>query len=281
MNLLDFINEVLDSESYYAELEIYTTSSHSKFMLETINEIVKENPEYYYIAKYFCCYPIQEWSRQKRNDINIDLSSLENMKETNGIYAGIIVHDQMDLQSLSLKLTDEILASFNTIFSQLKSKHDIEIIDDFLGKSECSRYLIKKYLKPLLIKIFSNNYLKFNDYHSTINDMQNQIDDEIYIAYHDMEYLISVVRTLKFNNVKTDNVDSLTASHTIWKLIYSLNSNPYTKDCFKIIKLSYENCGINEIAKILDKPRSYVKDRYFKGLKALEIVLWGYSLENF
>lgn len=281
MNLLDFVNEVMSLEPNDDEIEIYTKSKHSKFILDTVNELVKENPDYYFVANCFCLYPIQEWSRQKRNEINIDLSSLENMKETNGVYAGIIVHDQMELQTLSLELTDKILQNFKNIFSNLNSKHDIAIINDFLGNEECSRYLIKTHLKPLLAKIFSNNYVKFNHYQLTINNMLDQIDDEVCIAYHDVEYLISVVRTLKFNNIKTDNVDSLTANNTLWKLIYSLNSNPYTADCFKIVKLTYEDCSLNEIAKILNKSRSYVKNRYSRGIKAMEIVLWGYSLENF
>lgn len=257
---------------------LYSLSEHRKYANNLINNLIQEKPEYYNIAYYFASYSVQKWAKLKRKKINIDLNNLKTAIEENEAYFGIKTHQKMDIQKETLEITNIVLNRIDTILSNLDYLNVSErkaILDIFKNKPS-SKYIISNYFISALEKIFDEYYTEFDEIAKKIENINNTIDDDLYISYHNADELMYIISNChKKGNERNNNINYNSMYYTLKNTIETLDDYPYSDMIKETMLYFLEGCNELNVSKKISKSRTFVRSRYKEGVVALEILIWG------
>lgn len=263
-------------------LTLYSLSEHRKHANKLINEIVEENKEYYNIAYCFCSYMVQKWALEKRKSIKIDLDDLRLAIDDNSDYFGIKTHQKMDFQRQTLEITNEIIDEVENV---LDACEDVLTVSeqraffDIFCDEPSSKYIVCNYFRDAAETIFELYYQEFDRYIEELKAINSEIDEDIYIAYHDADNLIYIMANYR-KGKKSDrdsNVDYKKAYETLEELIDAMDDYPFNENVNDVLLNYLKGYKEVEIAYRLGKSRTYTKRRKEEGIKILEILIWGIS----
>lgn len=109
-----------------------------------------------------------------------------------------------------------------------------------------------------------------------LQDIGSDLDEEIIIAFHDIEILFELASLFGYYHLRTEDINKNDVNETMLKLIKALDDYPFDNDVKKIVTLKFKGMKINKICEYLGKHHSYVEKRLEMGFEAFEWILWGY-----
>ena len=276
MDLNTFVKLIFNEEK--EPLNLYSECEYRLMAEKIIEEIIEENEDYYNAARIFCMYPAQKWAQTTRKELKLDAASLQKALDSDTEYFGIYARSNLSLQLKNLKLTDEILKYVEfIIFSSALSNPEKAVIDAVFTNGKTSKYLLNQYLKPAMLKLFEESYREFDRYTEKINHFVEEVDDELYVAYHSIEDFLYSVRQMKDDRIHSYDLNSKITFSTMKEAINTLKKYPYSKDVYRIVSSIFCGKAESSIAKDLNRSRTYVHSHCVDGYKALNILFWGYG----
>ncbi len=275
MDLNTFVKLIFNDEK--EPIELYSKCEYRLMAEKIIREIVEEHAKYYNAARNFCAFPAQKWAQETRKQLKLDAASLQHALDSDTEYFGIYTHYNLALQLKNLKLTDEIIKFIEfSIYSADLSNPEKAVVDAVFYHKKTSKYLLNQYLKSAMLKLFEETYLDFDRYVERIKCSIDEVDEELYVAYHSIEDFLYSVRQMKDDRIRSYDVNSKITFSTMKEAIKSLKNYPFSKDVHRIISSIF--CGQTEssIAQEMNRSRTYVHSHCQDGYKALNILFWGY-----
>lgn len=280
INTLDeFINIIIADQK--EPITVFSNSTHHAFAERIINRIVGKFPEYYEIAYFVGNYNLQKWCRKKRAEMKLDLNSLNHAIVENSDYFGLKTHNDMHLQKETLSITDKIINKIDEVVKNIKNdgytSGERRALMDLLCEEDSSKFIFCTHFETGIERLFTLYYKEFKQYSEDIEKIKSQIDDDIYLAFHNADNLIYVLAKTSKNDLIFDSDVSFDTAYTlVSEAIDSLNGYPYTVDLYRVLKLYLKGEKETCIARRINKSRTYVRTRYEEGLKVIEALIWGF-----
>lgn len=276
-NLQEFIQSIMDNNE--PELELFSLSTHKKFAEKIINDLVSSNSEYEPIAYCFCNFALQKWCIEKREQIKIDLQTLNDAILNSDSYFGFETHKNMEFQKETLELNDSTVARIEKIIELspfLLNKSEVRAVEDIFLNNESSKYIVCNYLKTALTKLFVAYKDEFNEILNKKNEILDAVDEEMYLTYHSADNLLYIANCTKNHvNSKLNGIDFKDTYETVKRTIELLGSCPFKDDLKFIIMRHFNGNTVSSTAELLGRSRTYVQFRKDNGLKIIEHLIWG------
>ena len=278
-----FLNEILDECPIN---KVYSNSAHANMAKNVIRDLYKENKEWRTALQMLSIYPIQHWTANKRRQIGMDINALLQILEYSDDFFGISDINAINSQKKVLEATDnalDIITNFLEEGDEYLGK-DIKVIQAVHGTDykDVSQYLMKEKYPNAISKTCDIISKDINMCFVPVsNDLKN-VDAEIKVAYHDANLLIQLGPTLLDERFRRHSqVDYVDACDQIQKCIYALKTYPFDGEhVYEIMKYSFSGWTEDEIAKRMQKSRTYVHSRYNTGVESLTYLIWGYATQS-
>ena len=274
-DLIEFINKNTRSIQYN---KIPTYSIHSTLAKKYINEIIADYPQYQNILEALICYPVQKWADETRKKLKLDEDNLNTIiqYETDE-YFGIKNTDFLKKQKIILQISKEELS-----FMDSKLNNEILVaIHGYKPEHDISKYKMVEHYKQTVIEFCETNN---DDYRKIIKPLiseYNKLDDDIQFVYHNASILLqtkSIINKYDAEICKKDEINYQIISQIIDKCIKQLNTYYISDKYIERVAMLYSD-GNNEfnIAKIIGKSRTYVKNIKKDAIEAISYIIWGYT----
>ena len=268
-------------------LSVKTTSLRKRSIDKAVNNIISIYPQYTQFVMALCTLQGQMWASKVRNAIKLDYNSLIEAIKENGEYFGIknVGCSNLKYQDDSLEITDEIISFFDKVLHDktILDKEEIAVFDEifYSKKIVVNKRVATKIIEPALIKIFNKYNDSFLELNTKLQNIGNDLDEEIIIAFHDIEILFELSSLFGYYRLRTEDINIREINKTMAKLIKALNTYPFDNDVEQIINLKFKGMKINKISETLNKHHSYVEKRIKMGFEAFEWILWGYTAKYY
>ena len=277
MDLDAFVKAVFSGEKQ--PIVLYSECEYRLMAEKVIQDIVDKNSKYYNAARFFSMYPAQKWADSVRKELKLDSDSLQKALDEETEYFGIYTCENLSVQHKNLRLTDEMSKYVEScLLSVPLSPSEKAVVDAIFYNRKTSKYLVNRYLKSAMTKLLENSYEQFDKYAEKIEQIVKEVDDDLYFAYHSIEDFLYSVRKMKEDRVRSYDVNSKVAFSAMKDAINALKKYPFSKDVHRIISSTFCDKTEMEIAKDLNRSRTYVRSHMQDGYKALSILFWGYSV---
>lgn len=266
--------------------KILSTSKNTISINRVLNEIAETHPEYEKMISYACLYELQVWASEKRKELDIDVCSLEKALADNSEYFGLRNFDSKSLsyQKRSLRLTEEMLFLFDSMFSDEGLRDEqLKIINSAFCGEKVSKKVIdetKEFAEALeetLLMLFEKYNDEFSKIANQIDEINNELDPEMKIAFHDTQILFELISILGRNRYRMYDLDKKSACEIMRLSIQTLGTYPFSDQVKRITMEVFRGKTIYRIQTELGRHRDFVKERYLRGLEALECIFWGYT----
>ena len=273
--LIDFINKNSYTVKYN---KIPTYSAHSTLAKKYINEIIADYPQYQNILEALICYPVQKWADETRNKLKLDEDNLNKMIEYEmDDYFGIKNVSFLKKQKIILQISKEELSFMDNALSN----EILVAIHGYKPKKDISKYKMVEHYKDTVLEFCKKNNDKYHEIIKPLIKEYNKLDDDIQFVYHNASILLqtkSIIKKYDANVCKNDEINYQTISQIIDKCIKQLNTYYISDEYIEKVAMLYSD-GNNEcnIAKIIGKSRTYVKNIKKDAIEAISYIIWGYT----
>lgn len=264
--------------------KLLSTSPYQLTANIIFNQIEREYPEYSSFLSYLSVYQLQVWAREVRENLEVDISSLEEALMESSEYFGIrnISSNSLSYQKKSLEVTDEIISFIETVLEDDElSRFEKEAIQiGFYGDGDIQQMTFKKNFRDALIKLLSKYNSQFQQYADKVEAINADLDVEILVAYHDTEILLKLVSLLGRVGYVTVDINKNDVYSIVAEAIKALDDYPFADNVRKVTGLMFLGKQQKYILEVVGKQRDYVIDKYKKGLEALQCIFWGYTYND-
>lgn len=264
--------------------DFYSPSPGTKDLYKALDAIEESNPEYKNFISFLRYYAPQKWAEQTRTYLQVDLSSLETAIIEEREYFGIKTnYNSLDYQKKTLNLTKQILKLLG------QALFDKKILDD--EEYELMNYVFNGYgkrrktnlLSPFLVaikKVGEKYYKDFDKLATEIKKIDDNLDPEVSVVFHQTEILFLTASLIGLDKKFMYEINSKDLYSIMVASISSLESYNFVDGVDWVTKARFEGKGVSRLRITSGKHPDYIKRRYQEGLKALDMIFWGYSKIN-
>ena len=281
------INELLKRNTSACKIDKIPTSSRREVSArKTLNEILSEHEEWFPCIAAIVVYPIQQWAKNARKDLGIDLLSLDQIIENHESYFGISSVGRFETQRNALLETNKEIEVVRDILKQKPFTNEQEqmlsVINAIHGidGDDVSQYMMNTYYRGAIETICK----KYNDqFRSFSMQMKPKINDkEFEAAYHNTDLMIRQLNSISDMNKRWRGEVSYRAAYeTMISCIRSLKMYSIDGPLLMEIAMRYaEGYPELRIATELNKSRTFVRGKYQNAVEILSYLLWGYSTRD-
>ena len=275
IHLEDYINKETGKQSV---LSIPTYSCHATLAKRYINDILVDHPEYHNMINAIISYPVQKWADLCRENINLDMASIEVAMKSEGddvfgIRDGAFLKNQR-----TRLLTSASIVSF-VEEKVLTPDQNILLAVHGYKEKDISKYLMKKHYKTDFLQVCNKYSKEYEHLSQAIVNEYSVLDDDIQFVYHKANYLIRlrhVIESMALEDTGS-SINHKRAADCIDSCISCLDSY-YLQDK-NIRKVAhYYSRGYREleICGIIGKSRTYVRNAISESSRAIAYIIWGY-----
>lgn len=278
------INELLKRSTVSFKIDkIPTVSKREPSARKILNEILAEHDEWFPCIAAIVVYPIQQWAKDTRKRIGIDLDSLEAAIEEHGSFFGINSAGRFETQKSALSETNKEIELVKQILSQnLDSNNEkqmMKVINAIHGTDteDISKYMVLTYYRPaieMICKKYNHLFVSFAD------QMAPRIRDEEFASvYHNTDLMVRQLNSISDMNRRwKDEISYQDTYRTMKRCIKALDHYSIDGPLLRSITEKYaEGYPELRIAENLHKSRNYVRRKYQTAIEILSYLLWGYS----
>lgn len=250
---------------------------HPRLVRPVINDVLKRHPEWLPAAAVLISYRMQKWAFEERK--RLDLASIADHFQ----YFGITRMSQMSVQYSNMDDTEKLLEIADEIFygtsGKLTSKEQAVLkgVHAVSDSTEVSMYLIRTRYCTALEHACSSYNRKIRACTRSLQERQNNLEQDIGYLYHDTEMLLNLFSSKH----RLGSISHTAVRNDLNACIQALQTYPLGDDLMcRVIALSAEGYSQTVIGEKLGIVQSYVNQKYKEGIRALSMLLWGFSTKD-
>ena len=253
-----------------------TCSSHATLARRFINEILKDDPQYYGFIRAMADYPIQRWAYESRKKTGLDICSIKRAAALeDGSFFGMKSEKWLKSQERKLELSDEIMEFvMRTISSSgsdaIKAVHGYRCRD-------VSNYIMQNCYRQDLLRLCESRAAVFDSLYGKISRQISLLDDDVQFVAHDASWFMKLKPLIERNGSERGDVDCRKAAERFNDCLNCLDSY-YLKDPLmkEVARLYSKGKKETEICRITGRSRSYVRHTKAESVRAISCIIWGY-----
>lgn len=253
-------------------------SSHKEIVLDVVNSILNKNRKYFDILNAFCNYKLNKWSSETRKELNLDIDFFRYAIASDGLinYFGFCHPTNLKIHQLNLECIDNEIRFIEDILNNIKGKGNNVMKALFLSNDKApSQYMVNCHFEPVLSTICDNYYKVFIENRRLLKEAENGLNNDYKIAYHNTDLLIKNIALIKDNDkIKSKYFDNNELCDKFDQVLDSLDDFYKNTSYKKIVTLVAQGYNIGQIARMLNKSRTFVRQRYDDSIKTLSALLF-------
>lgn len=247
-----------------------SSSSHCFLVKSTMEEIVSQNHEYEYCARILSSFSVLYWELCSRKEE--DISTFLGIK-----------HYDLTLHEEILKISDDIVKHLDKNINKLKrqnSKYQLIIDALFYFKEDVSTYILKTYLKEILVKLLMDNYEYVNKKKEKIVEKKKENGDDIAFVFGKTQFLLNLYTEIISGDLKNSyDIDYENFTKQIDFYVDKIKSCPIKDNNMIYFVAANLTSGktITKTAKDIGKARGVVRRLYKTGVRMISLLIFGCS----
>lgn len=261
--------------------DFYSASSGTGYLFKALDAIEEEKPEYSNFIYFVRYYAPQKWADQTRTYLKVDLSSLEEAIINEREYFGIKTNEgSLTYQKRTLEVTKKILSLLGKTLFDKDVLNDNEfktmnyVFNGYGKKDELNQF--NSFLNGIK-KVGEKYYKEFDLLANETNNINKELEPEISIVFHQTEILFLTASLLGLNKRFMYEINSKDLYSIMVASISSLESYNFVDGVDWITKARFQGKSVGRLRITSGKHPDYINKRYQEGLKALDMIFWGYS----
>lgn len=262
------IQELIENTSVQKNIEIYTTSFHTKLEMTIFNRIIEENPQYFNCINALASYTAQKWSLNVRNKLNL--------RVIEGRYIGIPLENKISVET-ALNSSKTIVEIIENAIDKLPKKYKDILHKIYIENDDVSQYKLDMYFEEAVNRFCEISYKKINKQFQIMDNVKNSLNDDIEFVNFDMKRLMELKKDIKYFNEPKGDIHYKKFYNQFTNIVEELKTYPCKKDVYECTKGYLDCISDYELTHIINKSNTYVRSRYKLGLNLIGFVLWGYA----
>lgn len=256
---------------------ITTSSKHKKIILDSLNSLLTEHPEW-----ETTLFSLAEYSKQKwAIDQNFIISEDKEIFKAGYHYSSA---EMAQKYSFTKSIVEHIQEIIEDEFFRLKTFKEQSEYDAFeaaheLGAEDVSKYIMTAYYKKAIISFCEAHNKKILSLLKDIKTQYKLLESDEALIYHDTDTLIKTVRYVIKKNRYLDEIDNDNLVSLIKKCINTIEAFPYDGHTMKNILYSYtiDTKSDQKIGAELFASETFVRNKRKQAIELISLLLWGYS----
>ena len=289
---LDELLKAIEGTDYINK--VYSKSSHANAAKTIMNHLIEINPSWKNTLTFLSEYPVHKWAKEQRDIIGIDTKTLAELLINRGEipeYFGINSEKIAKYQKSVLQITETLLSviEYSLTSDKYNMKNGFQAYSAIHGDaSDVSKYIFGQYYEIYLSKLCMDISAKVNKNFEKLKELQNGIDPEIRLVYHDARLLLSIKDDIRKGAQKEEILKSMNrrkvyqqingydAYDMICCCINCLVNYPFSgKEIREVMRRLYSGFSEDETANAIGRSRTYIRSKEEEGIHAIDCLIWG------